>query len=240
MSTATRHPGNAAPGRAGRTCGTALGPRSSGSIGPRCALRNALEPAPSAGPGEVTEDGTARPFGEYQIHAEIGRARCLATAALADDLQRWLDHEPILARPAPWTERVGKWVRRRPAWAGLIATAVLSLAAMGVGSALFTVQVMKARTALELANQKLSHSLFVREWREAETLAAQDKVAGALAWFARALRQSPDDTALATRLLSRLSEHAFPLPHRASLTNDANLKTIGLSANDQRLVLLQG
>ena len=41
--------------------------------------------------------------------------------ALAEDLERWLADLPIRARPATLSHRVGKWVRRRPAAAGLIA-----------------------------------------------------------------------------------------------------------------------
>jgi serine/threonine protein kinase len=54
-----------------------------------------------------------------------------ATAAdLAADLRRFLNGEPIHARPASVRERAVKWARRRPALAGLVAvsvTAVLSL-----------------------------------------------------------------------------------------------------------------
>ncbi|HXI50293.1 MAG TPA: serine/threonine-protein kinase [Candidatus Saccharimonadales bacterium] len=45
---------------------------------------------------------------------------------LAEDLARWQRHEPILARPARWWERTRKWVRRRPAWAALIAVSAFS------------------------------------------------------------------------------------------------------------------
>lgn len=46
--------------------------------------------------------------------------------ALADDLTHWLEHRPILARPATRTERVVKWCRRYPAVAGLIAISTLA------------------------------------------------------------------------------------------------------------------
>ena len=44
--------------------------------------------------------------------------------ALADDLRRWLDGEPIMARRLAMTERLAKWARRSPAVAGLVATVV--------------------------------------------------------------------------------------------------------------------
>jgi WD40 repeat protein/serine/threonine protein kinase len=53
-------------------------------------------------------------------------AKRYATALdLADDLRRFLDNQPILARPVAWPERLGKWVRRRPAIAALTAGLVL-------------------------------------------------------------------------------------------------------------------
>jgi tetratricopeptide (TPR) repeat protein len=46
---------------------------------------------------------------------------------LAEDLRRFLNHEPIAARPAPWWRRVAKWAHRRPAAAILVALALTLL-----------------------------------------------------------------------------------------------------------------
>lgn len=52
--------------------------------------------------------------------------------ALAEDLERWLKHEPIQARHTRMLARGRKWVRRNPAIAGLLASLVALATAIGV------------------------------------------------------------------------------------------------------------
>lgn len=54
--------------------------------------------------------------------------------ALADDLERRLRHEPILARPVSPAGRVAKWARRNPRSAFLVLTSLLGLIAITVAS----------------------------------------------------------------------------------------------------------
>jgi serine/threonine protein kinase len=42
--------------------------------------------------------------------------RYASAAALADDLGRWLDHEPISVQPEGWTARGRRFIRRRARW----------------------------------------------------------------------------------------------------------------------------
>jgi hypothetical protein len=60
------------------------------------------------------------------------RRRYGSAEGLAEDLQRWLSHQPILARPVSAPERVVKWARRKPVVASLIvALHIIGIAGLG-------------------------------------------------------------------------------------------------------------
>jgi eukaryotic-like serine/threonine-protein kinase len=78
--------------------------------------------------------------------------------ALADDLQRYLDGVPIVARPVSRTERVWRWCRRNPALAGMIASvAVLALSTM----AAIVVGYRNTSAALAVSESRLDKALQV-------------------------------------------------------------------------------
>ncbi len=66
-----------------------------------------------------------------QCLAKDPARRLASAAALAEDLQRWLDHRPVLARPVGAGERLARWARRNPALAALSLVFALALAAGG-------------------------------------------------------------------------------------------------------------
>jgi len=55
------------------------------------------------------------------------KKRYASAGEFADDLERFLSDQPILARPTPSWERVVKWVKRRPAVAGMIGVVIVAL-----------------------------------------------------------------------------------------------------------------
>ena len=80
------------------------------------------------------------------LRKESGR-RYESADALAEDLARYLDGEPILARPTPRWERAWKWVRRRPSAAALIAVSALSIFAAVAGGLWYRAEQDRQRAA---------------------------------------------------------------------------------------------
>ncbi len=98
--------------------------------------------------------------------------------ALADDLERFLEGRPILARPVGMRVRMVKWVKRRPAAAALLAiTSLAILAAVVLGGIVATYRVdranAEARRQAEVAESQTLHS------QELEQFSAQLQVAKA-------------------------------------------------------------
>jgi serine/threonine protein kinase/Flp pilus assembly protein TadD len=98
--------------------------------------------------------------------------RYASAGALADDLRRWLNHEPIQARPVSLWEKAKKWVRRKPGWAAAIvlgAVAVLSL----IGGLSFAYDAANTRAQVaEAKNRALERRGDVRDGLRPKALAA--------------------------------------------------------------------
>jgi tetratricopeptide (TPR) repeat protein/tRNA A-37 threonylcarbamoyl transferase component Bud32 len=93
------------------------------------------------------------------------RRRYATAADLADDLERWLAGEPILARPVASWERVWKWVKRNPAKSVVIAGCVLVLCSLTCGVLIHNRRLQAAVTranineAVALANFRRGHDV---------------------------------------------------------------------------------
>ncbi len=81
-------------------------------------------------------------------------------AALAEDIRRFREGEPIVARPASAAERLWRWCLRNRGVAALAAAVALLLAVVTVVSAVAAVAVGRQNRALGAANGKLEEANF--------------------------------------------------------------------------------
>ena len=72
-----------------------------------------------------------------------------SAAALAEDVERFLDGKPIVARPIGVLERATKWTKRRPAIAGLIVVSTLAMLTITIGSLFYSAELREYNTKLK-------------------------------------------------------------------------------------------
>ena len=100
------------------------------------------------------------------LHKDPQR-RYASAAELSADLKRFLNGEPILARPVSRTERVLKWSRRHPLVASLLALLMVALLALMVGGAWYQNRLSESRgnTVNHLYRTLTSEAEFLNEMR---------------------------------------------------------------------------
>jgi serine/threonine-protein kinase len=100
------------------------------------------------------------------LHKDPKR-RYATAAALAEDLQRFQRHEPILARPAGLPERLAKRVRRHPTLSAMLAAALLLAVALVGGSLWLVVQRAHQRDAVGADLREVAALQSQARWEEA-------------------------------------------------------------------------
>lgn len=99
------------------------------------------------------------PNRRYQTAKEVG-----------EELRRWLDGKPVLARPIPAAARAWRWVKRHPA----LATVLLLATVLAIGGPTAAVMIESQRR--EIARRLDERNTLVKE-READRLDLQQQVA---------------------------------------------------------------
>lgn len=174
--------------------------------------------------------------------------RYSSAEALAEDLERWLHGEPILARPSTAFERAVKWVKRRPVTAGLTAAVAASLVTGMIVSSYFAIeanqQAVRAEDERDRAEANARQATEERNRADQETEQAKDNLVRSLYEQARALRASGQvgHRALALELLQEaatlsdrqrkgpLSQSPAPGARSTELPTKAELRTAAVAS----------
>jgi WD40 repeat protein len=162
--------------------------------------------------------------------------RYASAESLADDVERWLRHEPIRARPSAPIERLGKWMRRNPRIAMLVVLLNVVLI-IGLASILtVSVRLASANRSSRQANAQLTKTVRDFEWTKIDELISTGKRGYAIAYLSHFLRLNPNDQVAATRLVAMLSGCNFVLPASAPLRHGTAVSGLSLSADGQRVL----
>lgn len=154
--------------------------------------------------------------------------------ALADDLDRFIKHEPILAHPVGVAGKAWRWCRRRPVLAGLTAALALSLVA-GLAGTVWQLGNARANAAESRRHLAQLHVLTGVE------LLQKGDLFRSLLWFAEALDLDPrsaEKTAIARvriasiidqapKLVSTITHDGEPVGGAAFHPVDDRLATVG-------------
>jgi serine/threonine protein kinase/Tfp pilus assembly protein PilF len=101
------------------------------------------------------------------------QARYHSAGELAEDLERWLEGRPIIARPVSAPVRVWRWSKRNPNLAGSIATCLI----LGVAAGGFQIQNRLSERSAAIA----SHSIAIEPFLDLDTARYDAKASNALA-----------------------------------------------------------
>jgi tetratricopeptide (TPR) repeat protein len=104
---------------------------------------------------------------------------------LAGDLRRFLDGEPVLARPVPGWQRLLKWARRRPAQAALAGSLVLAILACVAGAVFYGLY--ENQVAESLQKQIERGQTVQASWAQAQKAESQGRLEEAAEKLDRAL-----------------------------------------------------
>jgi serine/threonine-protein kinase len=133
-----------------------------------------------------------------------------SAGALADDLQRYLENKPILARPTPLWERVVKWARRRPAVAALLAALAIVVTGSFFGMLALWLQAEQERQdavmARDAAQEQEAAAIKARDEAERQRKAAVEATQEATRQHTRAEKNLNQAFDAGQKLLTRISE----------------------------------
>jgi len=166
--------------------------------------------------------------------------RYQTAAALAADLQRYLDDKPIQARRVSARERLWRFCRRNPALAASAALAVGALVAVTILSVAFSVAQSRANDDLSRSSDNLSRAFANLSAEQKRTSEEQQRTQKALTRseeLAQSLAAEQEET---RKALGRSQELAGNLTAEQKRTQEALAQTRLLATESATLVVERG
>jgi serine/threonine protein kinase len=124
--------------------------------------------------------------------------------ALADDLHRYLTHQPVTARPPSRLYLTQKFVRRHRVGVAATLSILFAVIAGGVASTVLYFQAEESRRAATQSREDLRKSYSRSDEQMARQFTERGRYTSSVAYLCRALRTDPDNTLASTNLLSLL------------------------------------
>lgn len=131
--------------------------------------------------------------------------RYSSASDVADELQRFIDRKPIVARPVSISEQLFRWSQRNPVVSSITGLLLLAIF-FGTGAALW--QWSRA----ESANAGLKQSLTILQLDAIDDRLRREQFSTALAKTAALIRTNPQDWKSAMLGISIVERSRFPLP----------------------------
>ena len=191
---------------------------------------------------QVTDAEIRRPS---SLHAKVDRdleticlkaiardpaGRYASCAALAQDLERWLNGQPIEARPISSFVRCVKWVRRRPVLAALAFLLACSIVVITVGS-------WAVSRNLRALAEGQRRSIVALNTESANQRIAEGNTAASLPYQVQSLRLDADDPSRSRMHRIRLGLTLRDMPRLRHLwSHGAAANSVAFSRDGQRIL----
>lgn len=143
--------------------------------------------------------------------------RYASAAALAEDVQRHLKDEPVLAGETSWTYVMEKFARRHRPLVISGAVALLSILAGLAASTVLFFKEQQARTLAERVQRDLQRTLSRADYMAAQQFKIAGDAQSAVACLTRALRYDPEFKAAGADLQMMLVQDDTPQPVETSI-----------------------